>query len=300
MTAAQASSLAVQLEKLPAFCDPLGALRELAGIDIRLAPVTQWPPHKRGEDCLNPFCRLMVKAGRDCAACQRAEREVASHKVAAPQSVTCLGGLCQTAVPVRLDDEIFAVLEIGPLLLEEPGEEQFRQTLALLRRLKTAPDERVLYASLFERPVVPADRHEALVRVLVVFAEHASLLAQQLCLAGADGEPRAVAIGRKFIARHQSEPITLGDVASAANVSTSYFSRMFKKVTARTFTDYLARLRIEQARQLLRNPEMRVGEVAYAVGFQSIPHFNRVFKGLTGESPTQWRARVQNMQSKNA
>ena len=48
-----------------------------------------------------------------------------------------------------------------------------------------------------------------------------------------------------------------------------------------TFTDYLGRVRVEKAKSLLLNPNLRISEIAYAVGFQSLTHFNRVFRELT-------------------
>jgi AraC-like DNA-binding protein len=75
-------------------------------------------------------------------------------------------------------------------------------------------------------------------------------------------------------------------------VSTFYFCKMFKKATGLTFTDYLGRLRVEKAKNLLLNPHLRVSEIAYTVGFQSLTHFNRVFRKLTGESPTDFREKL--------
>ena len=59
-----------------------------------------------------------------------------------------------------------------------------------------------------------------------------------------------------------------------------------------TFTDYLARVRIEKAKTLLLAPNRRVSEVAYEVGFQSLTHFNRVFKAITGQSPSGYRLKA--------
>jgi AraC-like DNA-binding protein len=73
-------------------------------------------------------------------------------------------------------------------------------------------------------------------------------------------------------------------------MSTFYFCKTFKKATGLTFTDYLGRVRIEKARELLLNPNARVSEVAYDSGFQSLTHFNRTFHRLLGESPSQYRA----------
>ena len=73
------------------------------------------------------------------------------------------------------------------------------------------------------------------------------------------------------------------------HVSIFYFCRVFRKAVGLTFTDYLGRVRVEEAKMLLLNPHLRVSEIAYAVGFQSLTHFNRVFRQLTGESPTRFR-----------
>jgi AraC-like DNA-binding protein len=73
------------------------------------------------------------------------------------------------------------------------------------------------------------------------------------------------------------------------HVSTFYFCKLFKKATGLTFTEYLGRVRIEKAKALLLNPHLRISEIAYDVGFQSLTHFNRVFRQVTGRSPTAFR-----------
>jgi AraC-like DNA-binding protein len=73
------------------------------------------------------------------------------------------------------------------------------------------------------------------------------------------------------------------------HVSTFYFCKMFKKATGLTFTDYLSRVRVEKAKALLLNPHLRISEIAYDVGFQSLTHFNRMFRKIVGQSPTVYR-----------
>jgi AraC-like DNA-binding protein len=73
-------------------------------------------------------------------------------------------------------------------------------------------------------------------------------------------------------------------------MSTFYFCKTFKKATGLTFTEYLSRVRVENASELLANPNVRVSEVAYQSGFQSLTNFNRTFHRLRGESPTEYRA----------
>jgi AraC-like DNA-binding protein len=67
---------------------------------------------------------------------------------------------------------------------------------------------------------------------------------------------------------------------------------MFKKATGLNFTEYLSRVRIEKAKNLLLNPNLRISEIAFEVGFQSLTHFNRVFKKIVGQSPTDYRRQL--------
>jgi AraC-like DNA-binding protein len=81
-------------------------------------------------------------------------------------------------------------------------------------------------------------------------------------------------------------------VAKAVNTSTFHFCKIFKKATGLNFTEYVSRVRVEKARNLLLNPNLRISEIAYEVGFQSLTHFNRVFKKITGQSPTDYRGQL--------
>ena len=56
-----------------------------------------------------------------------------------------------------------------------------------------------------------------------------------------------------------------------------------------TFTEYLSTVRVAKAKKLLANPQLRVSEVAFEVGFASLTHFNRMFRRITGQSPTRFR-----------
>ncbi|MFZ0711738.1 MAG: helix-turn-helix transcriptional regulator, partial [Terrimicrobiaceae bacterium] len=82
---------------------------------------------------------------------------------------------------------------------------------------------------------------------------------------------------------------SLRRVAQAVNISSYYFCKMFKRATGLTFTHYLSRVRVERAKSLLLNPNARVSEIAFDCGFTSITNFNRTFKELVGQSPSEYR-----------
>ncbi len=103
-------------------------------------------------------------------------------------------------------------------------------------------------------------------------------------------EPRDIWKARKFIEEHSAEHLSLGKVAKAVGINATHLSEKFKQVTGRKFVDYVARIRFEAAGKLLEDVDLRISEIAFAVGFQSLSQFNRVFKKLSGKSPSEYRA----------
>ena len=95
---------------------------------------------------------------------------------------------------------------------------------------------------------------------------------------------------RNFIDEHVGEELSLTRVAKAAETSANYLSEKFKEATGTNFVKYVARTRFEKAAALLRQSDLRVSEIAFASGFQSLSQFNRVFKKLSGTCPIEYRA----------
>src|SRR6266568_5632536 len=102
-------------------------------------------------------------------------------------------------------------------------------------------------------------------------------------------EPVEIWKARKFIHQYSDDELSLTKVAKFSNISGNHLSEKFKEVTGINFVDYIARIRVGKAHDLLENSNLRISEIAFAVGFQSLSQFNRVFKTLTRKSPTQFR-----------
>lgn len=105
-------------------------------------------------------------------------------------------------------------------------------------------------------------------------------------------EPVAIWKARKYIEEHAGEELSLTKVANVVNMNANYLSEKFKEVTGTNFVEYVARIRFANACALLRNPGLRISDVAFAVGFESLSQFNRVFKRFSGKSPTEYRAAI--------
>lgn len=93
-----------------------------------------------------------------------------------------------------------------------------------------------------------------------------------------------------FIENNYSKQISLTDIADAVNLNSSYLSRLFKKETSLSVTEYLTQFRLEKAKELLKNSSLRLRDIAENVGFNDISYFSNTFKKYTGMSPTEYRA----------
>jgi YesN/AraC family two-component response regulator len=99
--------------------------------------------------------------------------------------------------------------------------------------------------------------------------------------------------GLLFMRGHFTESITLTDVAREAGLSRFHFCRLFHHETGVPFRDYLLELRIGRAKTLLADRHLSVTEVAYAVGFNDLSHFDRTFRRMVGRSPSEYRRSMQ-------
>jgi AraC-like DNA-binding protein len=107
---------------------------------------------------------------------------------------------------------------------------------------------------------------------------------------GDRAEPVEIWKARKLIHDQFDGELSLAKIAKSVNLSANYLSEKFKEVTGVNFVRYIGQTRVARARDLLRNSNLRISEIAFAVGFQSLSQFNRVFKKLTRQSPTSYRA----------
>lgn len=92
-----------------------------------------------------------------------------------------------------------------------------------------------------------------------------------------------------FINRNYTRNLKLNEISDMANMNTSAFCRYFKEVTGKTFLQYVMDMRIGYACKLLTLGDGDISQIAVECGFDSISHFNRTFKLLTGMTPTQYR-----------
>lgn len=138
----------------------------------------------------------------------------------------------------------------------------------------------------------PRCRPERFVAVGTLLSIMAEVIGVRLQEQGHDlgnGVPSPVKRAVSIIRQQSREPLTLGAVGREVGVSANYLTEMLTKHTGRSFRRHLTECRIEDAQNLLKATKLTIGEIAFAVGFQSLSQFNRSFRSLTGFSPSQFR-----------
>lgn len=208
---------------------------------------------------------------------------------------TGIAGVVETQVPVRVGKNTIAVMLTGGVRLQPANADTFAPVAkALLDEGRSAAEVRSAKVQFEHVPVMQPERYDAAVAILQSFALQLGESAHRLLFANATHEPEAVRNAKAFIHQHLAEPMSLDAVAKAVNVSPFHFCKLFKRATGLTFTDFVNRARVEKAKRMLMKPAARITEVAYDVGFQSLSHFNRSFRRIADESPTEFRSRMKN------
>jgi AraC-like DNA-binding protein/ligand-binding sensor protein len=270
---------------------------EATGLPLALRPVDYWQLEHQGKKNENPFCALLAERPATLSVCLQAHEQMIQHTGDLPHTVTCPFGLTETAVPIKLGQQTIGYLRIGQVLRHMPAKSDTTKVSRELERcgVRLSGEIRKAWA---KNPLIPPDKYNAIVRLLAFFADQLSALSNQLMTEKNNAEPPLVLKAREYIDRHKTEELSLADVAKAAGASVFHFCKVFHKATGLKFTDYVARVRLEDARNRLLNPNLRISEIAYDVGFQSLTQFNRTFKRVFGQSPSEFRARVSSRKSR--
>ena len=293
------SSAALRISRSKMLADYEAAFAAASGLPLQFEPVgrgVEVPSRVDAGTGVNPFCALLSKTDAGCRMCLDVRERLRCGTEEEARTEICIAGLADTAVPVVVGGEVAGYLRTGQVALSPLKKGHFTKVANQLMEWGEVTDLSRMEEAWFHSRVLTPQQYEAFVQLLKVFARHLSLVVDQ-SVASADanvipGDSPVIQRAKDLIESRQQEDLSVGDVAKMLNISVFYFCKVFRKATGLTFTEYLAQVRVAKARNLLQNPHVRISEVAFEVGFQSITHFNRVFRKLTGESPTAFRSRI--------
>jgi AraC-like DNA-binding protein len=266
------------------------AFSEATGLPLSFAPAGRKRPGMRGSPAANEFCLQLAETEPGCRMCVDTQERLAGDGTT--NSASCLAGLTDSAVPVRLGDQVLGHLQTGQVALKKLTPAGFKRVAGFLKKGGADIDWETLEHAYFDTRVIHRKQYDAVLRLLEVFAQHLSLAAEQIATRQTHPEPPVVERARQVIDERSGEALTLAEIARSVHASTFHFCKIFKRTTGMTFTQYLAMVRIAKAKKLLANPQARITEVAYAAGFASLTHFNRMFRRIAGQSPTDFRRQL--------
>lgn len=265
---------------------------QATGLAVELVPSGEPAWLFRFQQRGNPLCSLMAQNPGSCISCQQVHTELQQRlsTTLAPEVINCFAGLSEFAVPVMVRGEHVATLLGGQIFQSEPTRVQFERMVEQLRDQGVPAELPELEAAFFQTSVIPGQQFQASLRLLAIFAKFLADDANRALLATHTHDPACITNAKNFILAHAEEPLSLRDVAEHVHVSSHYFSKSFKKATGIGFSEFLARVRVERAKDLIANQQLSINEVANQAGFGSLSQFNRAFHRYAGSSPKEYRA----------
>lgn len=102
---------------------------------------------------------------------------------------------------------------------------------------------------------------------------------------------------KQYLQLHFSENINLNTIAEHFYINPFYLSQLFKKKTGDTYVNFITNIRIEKAKELLTNTELKVYEISQKVGYADAKYFSKVFEKLVGVKPSEYKGTKENSSS---
>jgi len=258
-------SLVEALAQSAVYREYADAFTEATGLPVALRPVESWQLPLHGQRHEAPYCALVAQRSRACAACLRMHEKLSQRRGVGASHRSVCGGIVRDGGARSLGRSFAWILADRPGVPQRATQNQFKRTATMLaeKGVEVAPG--TLKDAYFATRVMPQKQQDSATTLLRIFAQHLSMLCNQVIVQQENAEPPAITKAKAYIQEHLCENLRLGEVAKAANTSTFYFCKMFKKATGINFTDHLGRVRIEKAKNLLLNPNLRVSEIAFEV-----------------------------------
>lgn len=102
-------------------------------------------------------------------------------------------------------------------------------------------------------------------------------------------QDKVIEKAKAYILQHIDASVTLAEVAKAVHLNMNYFSEYFREKTGETFSQFVIRSRMEEAKRMLMSPEVKVQDIADRLGYENPRYFSRAFKQLVGMTPKEYR-----------
>ncbi|MBM4050112.1 MAG: helix-turn-helix domain-containing protein [Planctomycetes bacterium] len=238
------------------------------------------------------FCTLIrgTEAGsKGCTASDVEEATQEAGRRGEPFLHVCHAGLMEVVMPVVYRGEHVATVFCGQAIVEGCPAADVKWLTKRAGELGIGLDH-VMPA--YE--ALPRISQEKLVQIGRLLFLALNQLAESESRAALD---RALALERNeavrsaiaYVEEHFRDPLGIEALARHVHLTPAYLSRLFRKTTGMTFTDYLTQRRVAEAKELLRTTAMKVSDVAFEVGYSHQSYLGRKFRQVTGHTPVAYR-----------
>jgi AraC-like DNA-binding protein len=230
------------------------------------------------------FCSILrkdIRADLKCLDCDR----IAYEKAARTGSLClyqCHAGLAEAVTPVIIDGKLSGYLMMGQALKDLPTQESWVKILHSCKQYNI--DLKELHEAFFSLPQIDLKKLNAAGRIMDMSAKyiHYSKLARIQ-------EPPLLEKIKNYIENKLFNEISISNMSRDLNMSASYLSHVIKSQFNISLTEYVRERRLEKAKQLLQQTDLKIFEIAAASGFQDQNYFSRIFKKKIGYTPVEFR-----------
>ena len=287
------SRIFAKLADAPLYATYRKAFMDATGLGLKLIPFQQEEnstPLKL--EFRSPFCAILQQCPDACRSCSKACRSLHESAEVKAKTISCFANLRETAIPIRAGGQTVALLTTGQVFTEAPSGKGFESiSEKLAGNGVSATKVAKLKEAWLHTKSLPVEQYEGAITLLAAFAIQFSDYLNRLLIEESHAEPDVVVKAKHYINANLDETVSLEAVSEHVGVTTFYFCKIFKQSTGMTLTEFVNRRRVERAKQKLLNPQNRVAEIAFDVGYQSLSQFNRSFLRYVGVSPSRYRER---------
>lgn len=237
----------------------------------------------------NHFCKVLLSSKKDSPlfdVIKKASQHITSTKK--PYIYDC-HGLTQVMVPIVVNEEVIGAVLTCPIKTSD-SPKSLPDGIVKDKRAQTELQKLYQDLPLLNRELIKASSELLSLSINYIFKNEYDFLVVEDSDKQYSRNQQAVIKAVKYIRKnYHDKEISLQRVAAEVALSHYYFSHIFKYELKITFIDYLTKVRIEAAAKLLKNRNLNVNQIAYAVGYQDPNYFSKVFKRVMKTSPIEYR-----------
>lgn len=243
-----------------------------------------------GENRNNKVCMMIRNSEQGlqkCLECDQHHYRMTANS-GKPLIYTCHVGFWDIAVPIFVQGRHIATISSGQVLPAPVSEEGFQSLKKKLAWLGVS--ETKLRKAYEAAPYLPKKKLRYVIRLLEVFARQLCESLHHIRELEKKLEKEEIRKAKEYIQKKYDDPLlSLAEVAEHVNFSKAHFSHIFKCADGVSFTQFLQTCRIEAAKHYLLYTEQSITEICFDCGFNSLTHFNRIFRSFEGMSPRAYR-----------